>query len=328
LLKVLSFFKRLNAILFIPSGKFMLFVSVLICVCLLGYLAQTTGLCMVRGVNEWKAGNKEFLLAILFSGILIWIAALFSLYADIPLHFKTFPISNWLLFGGFIFGVGAAFNGSCGVSTLSRLSRGDSKMIATITGWLVGWTILAHWSSHIDSVRSPSPTNINYLLLVIGSIAITIWAFLGNNKRKQLWFGMMGMGLLAGFIYLYQPKWPPSGLLHHLSNALIEDELKEWPSLEQYAFTVTLLLGMFLAAWRTKRFLFEPSNIKHWAIHLLAGILMGAGASLAMGANSVQLLLALPIFSPAGFGAVASMLLGIWTALYIRQHLKLFLLKN
>jgi uncharacterized membrane protein YedE/YeeE len=306
----------------------MLFISVLICVCLLGYLAQTTGLCMVRGVKEWKAGNKEFLLAILFSGILIWVAALFSHYADMPLNFKTFPISRWFLFGGFIFGLGTAFNGSCGVSTISRLARGDSRMIATMIGWLIGWTILAHWSSQIDLVRTPSPTHINYLLLIIGSVAIIIWAFLGNNKRRELWFGMMGIGLLAGFIYLYQPKWPPSGLLNHLSHALIENKPKSWPLLEQYVFSITLLLGMFLAAWRTKKFLFEPSNIKHWAVHLFAGILMGTGASLAMGANSVQLLLALPTLSPAGFGAIAGMLLGIWSGLYIQHHLKLFLVKN
>jgi hypothetical protein len=306
----------------------MLFVSVLICVCLLGYLAQTTGLCMVRGVNEWKAGNKEFLLAILFSGILIWVAALFSHFAGIPLSFNAYPISSWLLFGGFIFGLGAAFNGSCGVSTLSRLTRGDSRMVATIIGWLVGWTILAHWSSQIDLVRNPSPTNINYLPLIIGSLAIIIWAFWGNNKRKKLWFGMMGIGLLAGFIYLYQPKWPPSGLLNHLSHALVENKPNNWPLFEQYVFSITLLLGMFLAAWRTKKFLFKPSNIKHWATHLVAGILMGTGASLAMGANSVQLLLALPIFSPAGFGAVISMLLGIWGGVYIQHYLKLFLVKS
>jgi hypothetical protein len=47
-----------------------------------------------------------------------------------------------------------------------------------------------------------------------------------------------------------------------------------------------------------------------------------------MGANNVQLLLALPILSPAGFGAVAGMLLGILSGLYIQQHLKLFLVKN
>jgi uncharacterized membrane protein YedE/YeeE len=306
----------------------MLFASVLICICFLGYLAQTTGLCMVRGVNQWKAGNREFLLAILFSGILIWVAALFSQLAEIPVIFKAYPISGWLLFGGFLFGFGAAFNGSCGVSTLSRLMRGDSKMISTIIGWLVGWIMLAHLSPELDLVQSHSSSQINYLVLITASLAITIWAFGGNQKRRRLWFGMMGMGLLAGFIYLYQPRWPPSALLNHLSHAFADDKLSGWPSLQQYIFVAVLLLGMFLAAWRTKQFAFIPSNIKHWITHLVAGILMGIGASLAMGGNSVQLLLALPTLSPAGFGAIAGMLVGIWSGLYIQQQSTLFFVKN
>lgn len=37
----------------------MLLPLILLLICILGFLAQTTGLCMVRGVAEWKAGNKE-----------------------------------------------------------------------------------------------------------------------------------------------------------------------------------------------------------------------------------------------------------------------------
>ena len=135
---------------------------------------------------------------------------------------------------------------------------------------------------------------------------------------------MMGVGLLAGFIYLYQPKWPPSGLLNQLSGALIDDKLHSWPSLEQYILFIILLLGMFLGAWHTKRFSFVPSNIRNWIENLFAGSLMGIGASLAMGGNSVQLLLAMPILSPAGFGAIAGMLLGIWIGLYIRKRFNVF----
>lgn len=265
----------------------MLLVSVLICVCVLGYLAQTTGLCMVKGVNEWKSGNKEFLLAILVSGTSIWVAVLFSHYADISLSFKSYPVTGWLLLGGFLFGLGTAFNGSCGVSTLSRLMRGDTRMLSTIVGWLVGWLILAHWSSQIGVMKSASPTYINYVLLIFSSLIFITWAFLGDKKRQTLWFSMMGIGLLAGFIYIYQPKWPPSALFNHLSRALIGDKANDWPTLEQYFYFITLLLGMFLAAWRTKKFIFVPSHLKHWAAHLFAGVLMGIGASLAIDRKSV-----------------------------------------
>jgi hypothetical protein len=299
----------------------MLLPIVLILICILGFLAQSIGLCMVRGVNEWKAGNKEFLLAILFSGVLAWVATLFAHYADIPLKFRAYQINGWFLFGGFIFGIGTAFNQGCGVSTLGKLARGDTKMIATIVGWLVGWTILAHWHPTIDLIKKPLPDNITYLLLMAGSLVIITWAALGNKQRKVLWFSMMGVGLLAGFIFLYEPKWPPSGLLNQLSSALTDNKTNEWPSLEQYFLFIALLLGMFWAAWRTNKFMFVPSSIKHWMGHLVAGTLMGIGASLAIGGNDSQLLLALPAFSPGGIVAVIGMLAGIWAGLFVREKL-------
>jgi hypothetical protein len=302
----------------------MLFLIVFISVGFLGYLAQTTGLCMVRGMNEWKAGNKEFLFSILFSGVLAWVAAYFSYLTNLQFNVKTYSLSAWFILGGVIFGLGTALNKSCGVSTLSRLTRGDSRMFSTILGWLIGWIIIAQLSIHIEIVRNPSPGKIYYIPLIIVTLAIIIWTLIGNRKRKSLWFGMMGIGFLSSFIYLYQPKWPPSALLHQISQALLSNKVNIWPSLEQYILFIALLLGMFLAAWRTKKFIFVPSNLKHWVEHLFAGTLMGLGASLAMGGNSVQLLLALPIFSPAGFGAIGGMLLGIWIGLYIRKHFNLF----
>lgn len=300
----------------------MLFVGVFICVCVLGYLAQNTGLCMVRGIYEWKAGNKEFLLAILFSGVLAWVAAISSYFFNIPFHVKTYAMSGWFLFGGFVFGLGAAFNNGCGISTLNRLTRGDTKMIVTIMGWLIGWVILADYSPKRELMKHPLAGDINCLLLIVISLIIIIWVSLGDKKRKRLWFGMMGIGLLAGFIYIYEPKWPPSGLLHQLSDALINDNSSGWPSLGQYLLFFALLLGMFLSAWKAKIFKFIPLNIKHWAINLLAGILMGLGASLAIGGNSVQLLLGLPSFSSAGFVAVTGMLLGIWIGISFKQYIK------
>lgn len=302
----------------------MLFISAFIGVSFLGYLAQTTGLCMVRGVNKWKSGNKEFLLAILCSGMLAWVASLFSYFTEISVKFPVYAFSAWFLLGGFTFGLGAALNKGCGVSTLGRLMRGDTRMLMTILGWLIGWVLLSNWSPEVELLANPLPSKVNYLLLILGTLAIVIWAFLGDRKRQQLWFSMMGIGLLSGFIYLYQPKWPPSALLHHLSRSLISNNMNDFPLLEQYVLFIALLLGMFLAAWKTKKFLFVRSSIKQWIENIFAGTLMGVGASLAMGGNSVHLLMGLPAFSPAGISAIAGILLGIWSGLYIRKKLDVF----
>jgi hypothetical protein len=55
--------------------------------------------------------------------------------------------------------------------------------------------------------------------------------------------------------------------------------------------------------------------------HLLAGTLMGIGASLAMGGNDSQLLLALPTFSLAGILAVAGIVVGLFIGLDIRKRI-------
>lgn len=299
----------------------MLFIAVFLCVCTLGYLAQTTGLCMVRGVREFRSGNREYLFAVLCSGTLAWVAGVFSYATDFPLEYTTYMLSIWFIFGGFIFGVGSSLNAACGVFTLGKLIRGDFRMIFTVVGWLIGWSILAYWSPdkklmEIDYL----PGNINILLLVLESIIIFSWVFFGDLKRKKLWFGMMGIGLLAGFVYLYQPKWPPSALLHQLSQALINNNVEALPSIEQYVLFVGLLLGLVVAAWHKKKFQVVRPTIKGFFVHIFAGTLMGIGASLALGGNSIHLLMGLPTFSPAGFGAVISVLLGIWAGFYIKKY--------
>ena len=78
---------------------------------------------------------------------------------------------------------------------------------------------------------------------------------------------------------------------------------------------------MFAAAWYTKKFEVIQSNWKQWFLHLMAGTFMGIGASLALGGNGSQLLLALPTFSPGGIIAVLGMIGGIWIGLFVREKL-------
>jgi len=298
----------------------MLLSLTLLAVIAMGYLAQSTGLCMFKGVNEWRQGNKEHLMAILLSGVLVWVSTLFAYLTQITFHFKIYEINAWFLLGGFLFGLGTAFNKGCGISTLSKLTKGDIKMLATITGWLVGWTIFAYWDPERGLTQAPLLEATHYLLFSSISIGLLIWVAFGDRKRKQLWFRMLSIGLLSGFIYLYQPKWAPNALLSNLSKALLDDQLHSWPSLEQYLFFIALLTGMFLGAWNRKKFLFIVSSVKYWILHLFAGMLMGIGASLALGGNSVQLLLAIPTLSPAGFISVSGILFGIWSGIQVQRY--------
>ncbi len=299
----------------------MTLITALLIVALLGYLAQTIGLCLVRGIKELKDGNPLFLIAILFSGVFAWVYAALAYALDMPMQFKAYSASGWFVLGGFLFGLGTAFNLGCGVSTLSKLARGDLKMVATIIGWLTGWAMLAAWQPDMNIVTTAKPTNLTYSILATASVALVIWTLLGDKERKKLWFSMMGIGLLASGLFLYEPQWTPSGLLRDISTAMFEQSSPQWPSIKRYLIFVALLGGMFVAAWRTRRFEFVKSNWQQWIAHIFAGSLMGLGASLALGGNDSQLLLALPTFSSAGIVVVLSMLLGIWLGLMIRMKL-------
>jgi uncharacterized membrane protein YedE/YeeE len=289
-------------------------------VCIIGYLAQSIGLCMVRGVNEFKKGKPEFLIAILLSGLLSWVAIVFTSFADVQTNFKTFEVNIWFAIGGVLFGFGTAFNQGCGVSTLSKLSRGDSKMIFTILGWLVGWTIFANWNPSISHNKFTISSGLTIGVLAILSVALIVWAFIGDKKRRKLWLTMMSIGLIGGFFFLFDPKWPPSGLLHKLSHALASSDNALWPPKESHFLFNSLLIGMFSAAWYTNKFEVVKSEWKQWSLHITAGTCMGIGASLALGGNDTQLLLALPTFSPGGAVAVLGMLAGIWVGLFIRER--------
>ena len=287
----------------------MLLLVTFIGVLLIGYLAQTTGLCMYRGVNLWMRGKREFLIAILLSGVFAWVAAFYAYFAHLPTAFITLNVSPWLILGGLLFGLGTAFNKGCGVSTLGKLTRGDLTMLATISGW---------WGGQIDTKQRVATDLSSYIILMILSFAILVWVLMGNKQRIRLWLQLMTIGLVAGFLFLIEPKWPPSGLLNHISLALTSELPQQWPSLNQYLLFVGLLMGMFVSVFRAKRFGLLLPSFKKIVLHLTAGTLMGIGASLAAGGNDAQLLLAMPTLSVSSFITVASMLFGIWCGIRIK----------
>lgn len=299
-----------------------LLIIILLFIFTLGFLAQQTGICMVKGVHLLRQGNPAFLLATLACGVLAWVAAGIGLYLNIPIQFQIYEPSINFAIGGVLIGFGAALNQACGISTLSRLSRGDFNFAITILGWLAGWAILAAFpiEGAVKYATPPIPDNVIYGLLIGISGVIVIWAMMGDSNRKKLWFGMMGLGLLASLIFLLQPKWTPSALLYDLSHAIINPHMSIWPSFERYLLFIFLLIGMFVAAYRAKQFTLVRPTLKPGLVHLGSGVLMGIGASLSMGGNDAQLLLAIPAFSIAGWISILGIIVGLYLGLELRSR--------
>lgn len=295
----------------------MLLLSALLLVAVLGYLTQITGLCLVRGVREWSQGRPEVLVSILCCGVLAWVVAAIAPYVGASIPFLVFEPGPWFAIGGFMFGLGTAFNQGCSISTLSRLASGELRMLTTPVGWVAGWFTLTYWQPGLDVTTLPGPDSLTFTILVTASCGLAIWALMGNGTRKKLWFGMMGIGLLSGFLFLYEPGWSPGSLMQDQIAAALNIDGHQPPPLPRYTLVVALLFGMSLGARRLKKLQLRSTSTGPLLLHLLAGTLMGVGAALAMGGNDSQLLLALPAFSPAGFLTVGCILAGIRLGLFV-----------
>ncbi|WP_064791371.1 YeeE/YedE thiosulfate transporter family protein [Shewanella woodyi] len=287
------------------------FISIVL-IAALGYLAQSIGLCMVRGVNQAADGKPMFLLAILFSGVLSWISILVGYYFDIQTPFISYEFSLWALFGGFLFGFGAAVNNGCGVSTISRLARGHLAMLLTVGGWLAGWVLLTKLAPDINLVIfNLSPIWHNSMLALL-SVMILFLLFSMSSYNRKVWVSMLLIGLMASIVFLTEQHWTPSALLKDISQSVWSEGKGLWPTTERFILIAALVTGMLVAALKARTFQLLPVNSSQCMKHLSAGVLMGVGAAIASGGNDTQLLLALPSFSPAGVSTVFSMLVGIY----------------
>ena len=287
----------------------------------IGYLAQSLGLCLVRGVHELLEGHPSLLAALLSAGLWSWLAVLGADLIGQGPPFLNFSANAWFAFGGLLFGLGAAMNRGCGISTLNRLARGDLPMMATIGGWIAGWYLMAYWPHHQGALIRLEAPGFTLPLLLAGSLAISLWALFGDPRRRQLWFGVAGLGLLAGLLFAIEPAWAPSRLLEDATLAFTSAD-SQWPSSQRQALMAALLCGMAIAAWRGKTLGWRRASLSGWAMHLTAGLLMGIGGAMAMGGNDTQLLLALPVISPAGLLTVAAMIVGIVIATKAQRYFR------
>ncbi len=289
---------------------------------MIGYAAQVTGLCLVRGVSDWSRGRRLRLLAILSSGF--WVYFYFPLvHLDLAtLHLAGYGMHWAFLLGGVIFGLGAALNGACSVSTATRLSSGDISMLFTIAGWLLGWLLFDYIGIN-PSYRVQDFDN-NWLpwVAAAGLIAAGAAVYWRNQQLWPLWGGITLVGVLAGAVFLYQPAWSPSDFVRDLGLAIVQRDTAILPGFDRDGILTIMLMGMALGAWRYRRFRWVWPDLRSMGKHLGSGVLMGLGSTLALGGNDFQLLLALPAASPAGFLATLGMLLGIRLGLILIEQQK------
>jgi uncharacterized membrane protein YedE/YeeE len=325
----------------------------LICALLIGFAAHRASLCNVRAVSEIITAGSTLMLWSLVQAVL-WMAALTGVLVlglGVAPHAAVArtPI-GWALAGGWLFGVGAAINGGCSLSTLHRLADGELSMLATLFGFAVGvstWLAvqLTGWPAGLSPVPSPwlrwpdlAPWVLTLLLAWVLSRLRWFWQLSRRCGKASLRERLLApayhlsvsaavMGLAGGLLYATQGAWSYTNffrieVVHRLGNA-------EAPTVWHGILVGGLLVGMVGSALQRGPLVWRaPDRQIAWVQHAGGGALMGAGTAMVPGGNDALLLSGLPALTSAAAGAYALMLIGITSVLLVKRVVRLKVLSR
>ena len=306
------------------------------CAALIGFAAHRASLCNVRAVAELMTTGSAHMLWSLLQAVL-WMATLTGVlvlaFGVVPQPAWARAPALWAWAGGALFGVGAAVNGGCSLSTLTRLADGEVGMLAALGGFALGvstWLVVAAagWPAALSPVTSPwlrwpafAPWLLALLLAWALHRALFLWRMARDHARTP-WQALLLapayhlsasaalMGLAAGLLYATQGAWSYTNYLRsEVLNALGDDPA---PSAWHGWLVLGLLAGMVASAQQRGTLKWkQPRGLGAWLRHATGGALMGAGAAMVPGGNDTLLLGSLPTMTGAAIGTYISMLAGI-----------------
>lgn len=312
----------------------------LLCASLIGFTAHRASLCNVRAVGEVMGNGSAHMLWSLLQAVL-WMATLGGVLTLVfgmpPLPATVRTPAAWALAGGWLFGLGAAVNGGCSLSTLHRLADGELGMAATLGGFALGvgsWLLVLCAGPAADLVSLPSPWLRWTGLAPWALVVLLVWVAwqlreLHRHARRSQASGWAArllaptyplavaaalLGLAGGWLYALQGQWSYTGLLR-------DSLLHRWgasttPPPSHALLVMALVGGMAASAWQRGSLRWRrPSRARDWFRHAAGGALMGLGAAMVPGGNDTLLLGGLPAFTSTAALAYLSLLLGIASGL-------------
>lgn len=310
---------------------------------LLGFSAHRASICTVRAVAEvLSTGGTQMFRS--FGKTVVWTFA-----ATVPvlwlLPSRYLPIDGWMLSvnalsGGFIFGVGAALNGGCAFSTLSRLCDGKLDMVMTLLGFAagVGLGILFTENGLIDATPpAPGLTDSRAVPIVVSVIGVACWALWEGirlwrrrpaavslterigTRRYKLSTAAALIGICSAFLYLVHGPWPYTGVIQGWVESIAVGSGRDAPATILWILFAAVFAGMLMSSWTRDDFHLDWRPTWAWGLKLSGGTLMGLGAALAPGGNDVLILHLIPMLSPHAIVTYGALVLGIAVTLILMQ---------
>lgn len=308
---------------------------------ILGFAAHRAGMCSVRAVGEILTTRRSLMLQSFIKASLwvIGIAVPLAWLSLTPPHsIAVFALAWSALLGGFVFGMGAAFNGGCAFFTLSRLVSGELKLLFTLLGFVLGFVL---HSQLFPAFHSPPAAPLlavyqrfesPYLLLLLpvwGWMAYEWWRLWVSRPVGMTWMqrlladqyrlstGAFLFGVSNAVLISIWGGWSYTGTLYGLVTHPVTGSV----DVTRLLLFAALLGGMVFSALQRRSVRWRFDSPRQWLVHLLSGALMGLGIAMTPGGNTGLLLEGIPMLSPHAIPAYLAMMVGVAAVLLLKMAL-------
>ncbi len=309
---------------------------------LIGFATHRASLCNVKAVAEILEFGRARMLASLTVAVLWSMTVAGTMVLALHWPAASFPRRAPVLLaatGGYVFGVGAAINGGCSLSTLQRLADGELAMLVTLAGVVLGlllWAKLETLGIPTALARTTSPWQGMGLLPTILLVALWLWALqeavrLWRRAQPVGWFDRLWapkyrlssaaalLGIVSGVLYMLQGSWTYTYLLR----MQVASALGMTPAMAGKAMlAIALLGGMSASSVQRRSFVLRLPRSGEVFACLFGGTLMGLGAALLPGGNDTLLLTGLPSLSVFALASYAALLAGIASTLLLLKRVR------
>jgi len=314
-----------------------------LCAALLGFAAHRASICTVRAVAEVMSARTAFMLASIGKSAL-WVIILtmpfFWVMSAAASNAGGWRLTSTALGGGLLFGFGAAINGGCAYSTMTRLVDGEMRMGLSIGGFAVGiFTFVTLVDIGWLTRPQPAPALIGSLLMfsLLLSFLLLAWAIYEipriwrRRPRHQALHHMilsseyrlssaaLVIGVTSSVIFLLLGAPGYTVTLQNLVQGLIGNGT--YPGAAASILLLALLGGMLASTLQRGSFRLDWRPQRSWLRNVLGGALMGLGTAMLPGGNDALVLYAIPSFSPHAVPAYAALIAGAAAGLLAMKHL-------
>lgn len=287
---------------------------------LIGWVSQRMGMCLVNATGLLLRRRPTLFVSLITCGLFgLLLAPLYAVFGvSQPLFIPEVGYLS-LVGGGLLFGLASVLNDGCSVGTLTKLASGNLNKAFTILGWVLGIVLWYRLNMLVEHkiLQMPSITNRHYWL-TLGIVLLVLLLLIRVHGDKHLVLSSMLLGALTSALYTFEPLWTPSVFIYNVSQ-LFWDSGDSSLTGRRVAVFVVLLLGMLSYTLHRRTFCYQRFDVMTAGKHLLAGVLMGIGASMMLGGNDSQILLVFPTMTWVGAVPLGAIVLGILVGVGMRR---------